>query len=411
MITLSKILVAPESEAATSVASDKTAPETGSFLDLLSQAIPGLGEGKALNLDALTAGTQKLALKPGDVGDAGEQADKDASTLLDALLAGLNAPVNAQPQTADGLESVARNIAGLKDDKKLNEQDMAALSALFAMLPHQQTATLNTADSQSLTTANIAGVTGTLAKALTGDVPVGGKSDAKASVDVKSDAKALTIGEGANVQAQPAVAGVTDQPRDVVHAANHADKLFHDSNANSPATPSAMQPMVSSATATATPAANAAIATPHTALLNAQLGTSEWQHALGQQVTLMTRNGQQTAELRLNPEALGQVHITMKIDDNLAQMQFVSPHSHVRAALEAALPTLRTQLAESGIQLGQSDISNQNFSGQQQQQGQSQQSGSRGGTFSFGGQNDEGVAAPASLQRIARGDNAVDIFA
>lgn len=401
MITLSKILVAPESEAATSVASDKTAPETGSFLDLLSQAIPGLGEGKALNLDALTAGTQKLALKPGDVGDAGEQADKDASTLLDALLAGLNAPVNAQPQTADGLESVARNIAGLKDDKKLNEQDMAALSALFAMLPHQQTATLNTADSQSLTTANIASATGMLAKAVNGDVPVDGKSDAKA----------LTNGEGANVQAQPAVAGVTDQPRDAVHAANHADKLFHDSNANSPATPSAMQPMVSSATATATPAANAAIATPHTALLNAQLGTSEWQHALGQQVTLMTRNGQQTAELRLNPEALGQVHITMKIDDNLAQMQFVSPHSHVRAALEAALPTLRTQLAESGIQLGQSDISNQNFSGQQQQQGQSQQSGSRGGTFSFSGQNDEGVAAPASLQRIARGDNAVDIFA
>ncbi|WP_312314754.1 flagellar hook-length control protein FliK [Atlantibacter sp.] len=401
MITLSKILVAPESEAATSVASDKTAPETGSFLDLLSQAIPGLGEGKALNLDALTAGTQKLALKPGDVGDAGEQADKDASTLLDALLAGLNAPVNAQPQTADGLESVARNIAGLKDDKKLNEQDMAALSALFAMLPHQQTATLNTADSQSLTTANIASATGMLAKAVNGDVPVDGKSDAKA----------LTNGEGANVQAQPAVAGVTDQPRDAVHAANHADKLFHDSNANSPATPSAMQPMVSSATTTATPASNAAIATPHTALLNAQLGTSEWQHALGQQVTLMTRNGQQTAELRLNPEALGQVHITMKIDDNLAQMQFVSPHSHVRAALEAALPTLRTQLAESGIQLGQSDISNQNFSGQQQQQGQSQQSGSRGGTFSFGGQNDEGVAAPASLQRIARGDNAVDIFA
>jgi len=401
MITLSKILVAPESEAATSVASDKTAPETGSFLDFLSQAIPGLGEGKALNLDALTAGTQKLALKPGDVGDAGDQADKDASTLLDALLAGLNAPVNAQPQTADGLESVARNIAGLKDDKKLNEQDMAALSALFAMLPHQQTATLNTADSQSLTTANIASATGMLAKAVNGDVPVDGKSDAKA----------LTNGEGANVQAQPAVAGVTDQPRDVVHAANHADKLFHDSNANSPATPSAMQPMVSSATTTATPAANAAIATPHTALLNAQLGTSEWQHALGQQVTLMTRNGQQTAELRLNPEALGQVHITMKIDDNLAQMQFVSPHSHVRAALEAALPTLRTQLAESGIQLGQSDISNQNFSGQQQQQGQSQQSGSRGGTFSFGGQNDEGVAAPASLQRIARGDNAVDIFA
>ncbi len=34
----------------------------------------------------------------------------------------------------------------------------------------------------------------------------------------------------------------------------------------------------------------------------------------------------------------------------------VSLHQHVRAALEAAL-VLRTQLAESGIQLGQSNIS------------------------------------------------------
>ena len=44
----------------------------------------------------------------------------------------------------------------------------------------------------------------------------------------------------------------------------------------------------------------------------------------------------------------------------------ISPHQHVRAALEAALPVLRTQLAESGIQLGQSNISGESFSGQQQ---------------------------------------------
>ncbi|HAI51359.1 MAG TPA: flagellar hook-length control protein FliK, partial [Enterobacteriaceae bacterium] len=162
--------------------------------------------------------------------------------------------------------------------------------------------------------------------------------------------------------------------------------------------------------ATPTPT-SAAIATPHTAVLNAQLGTPEWQQAFSQQVTLMTRNGQQSAELRLNPEALGQVHISLKIDDNLAQMQFVSPHSHVRAALEAAMPTLRTQLAESGIQLGQSNISSESFAGQQQQQGQPQHNGSGRGQASFAGNSEAGIPAPASLQRIARGDNAVDIFA
>jgi hypothetical protein len=44
-------------------------------------------------------------------------------------------------------------------------------------------------------------------------------------------------------------------------------------------------------------------------------------HALHEQ-------GQQTAELRLHPEDLGQVQISLKLDDNQAQLQMVS-HSHV----------------------------------------------------------------------------------
>ncbi len=46
------------------------------------------------------------------------------------------------------------------------------------------------------------------------------------------------------------------------------------------------------------------------------------------------------------------MQISLKVDDNRAQIQMISPHQHVRAATEAALPVLRTQLAESGIQLG-----------------------------------------------------------
>ncbi|WP_312385077.1 flagellar hook-length control protein FliK [Atlantibacter subterraneus] len=393
MITLPKISVVPEGDIARLAVSDKSAPLGESFLALLSQAMPGLGDGKSLDLDALANGTQKLALKPGEI--AGE-ADTDAKTLLEAMLAGLHTPADSQPDaTATAVASVADKIHGVKDDKSLNEQDMAALTALFAMLPHQQTAAL--AKESVSGQANTA--TGSLAKSLTGDVRAEIKSDGK----TRADTQALTA------QAQPTAAVATQQP-DAVQAASNAEKLFNDANASSPTTPSALQPLVSSAT-TSTAPSSAAMATPHTAVLNAQLGTAEWQQAFSQHVTLMTRNGQQSAELRLNPEDLGQVHISLKIDDNLAQMQFVSPHSHVRAALEAALPTLRTQLAESGIQLGQSDISSESFAGQQQQQGQPQQGGSRGSQFSIAGSGEESVAAPASLQRIARGDNAVDIFA
>ncbi|EPJ7774837.1 flagellar hook-length control protein FliK, partial [Enterobacter hormaechei] len=119
-----------------------------------------------------------------------------------------------------------------------------------------------------------------------------------------------------------------------------------------------------------------------------------------------------TAELRLHPEDLGQVQISLKLDDNQAQLQMVSPHSHVRAALEAALPILRTQLAENGIQLSQSSVSSEGFAGQQQSSSGQQQHASRSGQH--GGFNDESeelLPAPAALQSAARGSRAVDIFA
>ncbi len=67
------------------------------------------------------------------------------------------------------------------------------------------------------------------------------------------------------------------------------------------------------------------------------------------------------------------MQISLKVDDNRAQIQMISPHQHVRAATEAALPVLRTQLAESGIQLGKA-TSVASFSGQQQAASQQQQS-------------------------------------
>ena len=44
-------------------------------------------------------------------------------------------------------------------------------------------------------------------------------------------------------------------------------------------------------------------------VLSAPLGSHEWQQSLSQHVTLFTRQGQQSAELRLHPQDLGQVQI------------------------------------------------------------------------------------------------------
>ncbi|SQC90768.1 Flagellar hook-length control protein [Cedecea neteri] len=146
-------------------------------------------------------------------------------------------------------------------------------------------------------------------------------------------------------------------------------------------------------------------------MISAQLGSHEWQQQISQHVTLFTRQGQHSAELRLHPEDLGQVQISLKLEDNQAQLQMMSPHSHVRAALEAALPSLRTALAESGIQLGQSNISSESFAQQQSGQQQQQQSARSGERFSLSGNDAEPLPVADSLQRLASSNGAVDIFA
>ncbi len=77
-------------------------------------------------------------------------------------------------------------------------------------------------------------------------------------------------------------------------------------------------------------------------------------------------------------------------------------------ALEAALPVLRTQLAESGIQLGQSNISGESFSGQQQAASQQQQSQRTANHEPLAGEDDDTLPVPVSLQGRVTGNSGVD---
>ncbi|MDU5780267.1 MAG: flagellar hook-length control protein FliK [Pantoea sp.] len=174
----------------------------------------------------------------------------------------------------------------------------------------------------------------------------------------------------------------------------------------------------SSAAPLTMPTASATTSTPSTPMLNAQLGSDEWQQALSQQIVMFTRNGQQNAELRLHPADLGAIQISLKLDNDQAQINMASSHSHVRAALEAALPQLRNALAESGINLGQSQVSSDSFAQsqgfQQQQQQQEARRDGQHGTFSLSQDDDSEItpiAVPAALQARILGTGAVDTFA
>ncbi|MCL2895320.1 flagellar hook-length control protein FliK [Brenneria tiliae] len=159
---------------------------------------------------------------------------------------------------------------------------------------------------------------------------------------------------------------------------------------------------------------SASIAPTITAQINAQLGSDEWQQAVSQQVIMFTRNGQQNAELRLHPQELGALQISLKLDDNQAQLHLVSANSQVRAAMEAALPHLRTSMAESGINLGQASVGSDASPGwQQQQQQQFQSSGGVEQSLLNEGNGAQSAAAvqTASVASVASLSGRVDIFA
>lgn len=297
----------------------------------------------------------------------------DIHTLLNGLA------LNQTPKTEGNAAKSERPVATPDED------ELTDLSALMAMLPPPSTPTPTPAPrAQSESSAVL---------------PTGVQLQSGSG----NDKPALALKEApADTSARPQ-ATIPAQPFTVAQA-SAALRVETESTPSPVATPSHAMPLMV-ATPTPTAAHAAAIAT-----VNAPLGTPDWQQTVSQHITMFTRQGQQTAELRLNPENLGQVQITLKMDDNQAQLQMVSAHSHVRAALEAALPMLRTQLAESGIQLGQSSISSENFAGQQQSSSQ-QQSARQTPTGGQAAPEDELLAVPASLQSRVSGSRAVDIFA
>ncbi|RRZ94438.1 flagellar hook-length control protein FliK [Erwinia sp. 198] len=356
--------------------------------------------------------------------------DKNAASpkaKLNALLAALDKPETlnsllqpaktpsednaiALTETQDGSETAAT--------PPLSSSDMQALQALFAMLPQAQqqpTAVLAKGD-DSLTEGNIKGgnANATLASLL---ASAGGARTTAVDGDetVKDSDSSMPLGSTTT----PGTAAGT-QKGDIATLNSAFQQVLgqvtKDSDKDSGASQTTVTPaVISAASAAVTPATTSLVSAPATPQLSSQLGSPEWQQALGQQIVMFSRNGQQTAELHLHPLDLGSIQISLKLDSDQAQLSMVSNHSQVRAALEAAMPQLKEALAQSGINLGQTNVSSdaqaqsQSFSGQQEQR-----NNSRGNTFSLAADADSDItpiAVPASLQARASGSNAVDIFA
>ncbi|MGC0911846.1 flagellar hook-length control protein FliK [Pantoea sp. XAF26B01_ASV70] len=392
----------------------------------------------ALPQDFLTAlGNQLLGLAK-QQGKAAQSADVKAETAddarpkapLNALMAALENPAALtalfKPENIKG-GSKSADDKDKPDVAPLSVSDMQNMQALFAMLPGVAAVTATTSTPVSSEAGEMIAQTDT-----------GRKSQSSLTQLLNSAQQSHTPGEDeksdarSDVQSKPAVTTAASQSNNAAQGATSSgltlDSSFQQalSNMVKQDDQAAIKASISDnainatpiATASSLPApvtASATTSTPSTPMLNSQLGSDEWQQALSQQIVMFSRNGQQNAELRLHPEDLGAIQISLKLDNDQAQINLVSSHSHVRAALEAAIPQLRSALAESGINLGESQVSSDSSAqGQQFQQQQEARRDGQHGRFSLTQDSDTDItpiAVPAALQARVNGNSAVDTFA
>lgn len=392
----------------------------------------------ALPQDFLTAlGNQLLGLAK-QQGKAAQSADVKAETAddarpkapLNALMAALENPAALtalfKPENIKG-GSKSADDKDKPDVAPLSASDMQNMQALFAMLPGVAAVTATTSTPVSSEAGEMIAQTDTGRKSqssLTQLLNSAQQSHAPGE-DEKSDARS-------DAQSKPAVTTAASQSNNTAQSATSSgltlDSSFQQAQSNmvKQDDQAAIKASISDnainatpiATASSLPApvtASATTSTPSTPMLNSQLGSDEWQQALSQQIVMFSRNGQQNAELRLHPEDLGAIQISLKLDNDQAQINLVSSHSHVRAALEAAIPQLRSALAESGINLGESQVSSDSSAqGQQFQQQQEARRDGQHGRFSLTQDSDTDItpiAVPAALQARVNGNSAVDTFA
>ena len=394
---------------------EKLDPKLASQLSQLGQKISAKGQtvDKATLTQAVTTGEEDGSLSLDD---------SDLSKMIAAIQLLPNGSLK-------GTDPSSVKTAALTDKDKDSKADDATnlpVQALFAQLaaqqqPAQQVQTATAALTQTATSGDatdadkksalLAGLT-SASSLLTDDgktavtdsaaatpaaTHTASKSSSAATPDFSSALASMTAATGNAALTPQTESRTTDGIQNLVNNAAVA---------------------VSSAPVSTTPTTTSVVTSPSTPLLNAQLGTPEWQQQLGQQVMMFNRQGLQSAELRLHPQDLGSIQVSMKIENNQAQLHFVSGHSAVRSAIEAAMPDLKTALADNGISLGQSSVGSDSSQWQQAQQ-QNSQSGSQQGNasswaaFNAGGVNSaaDALPVPASLAQRISGNNSVDIFA
>jgi|GEM_PF-2105052 len=133
-------------------------------------------------------------------------------------------------------------------------------------------------------------------------------------------------------------------------------------------------------------------------------GQAGWGDNVARQLMVMTANGINSAQIRLDPPELGTLTVRVQMVDQSATVNFVSQHAMVRDALDAQIPRLQDLFRNEGIDLLDVTVSDQQTSAQGDGHGQD----GRGSRHSGGELDSDRDSAEALANIPARSLHLVD---
>ena len=138
--------------------------------------------------------------------------------------------------------------------------------------------------------------------------------------------------------------------------------------------------------------------------MNTPLGEPGWAQEVGSRLQILVERGNQRAEIRLNPPELGSVEVKVLNDGERTSVTFFAQNGATREALEAAMPRLREMFGESGLQLADANVSQQQSMADDREQAET----GNGSTFGTG----DGDASSENSESVVvqRANGLVDYY-
>ena len=181
-------------------------------------------------------------------------------------------------------------------------------------------------------------------------------SDASIATAVRRSTEPATAGHAMNSPTEAAIAAGSNAAASIAVAGLQNSEAKALERVALPASSGDVTALVGSQAAQG---AAAATALPET--LAVQISTPanapEFREALGVQVSLLARDGVQSAELHLNPAEMGPISVHIVMDGARARVDFGADSANTRELIERGLPELAAALRDAGFTLAGGGVS------------------------------------------------------